>query len=54
MYTSGQVAKMLGVTQRTLDHYRYEKLIHPSAVKKGESSEWFMYSESDIQDLYLI
>lgn len=54
MYTSGQVAKMLGVTQRTLDRYRYEKLIHPSAVKKGESSEWFMYSESDIQDLYLI
>lgn len=54
MYTSGQVAKMLGVTQRTLDHYRYEKLIHPSVVKKGESSEWFMYDESDIQDLYLI
>lgn len=54
MYTSGQVAKMMGVTLRTLDHYRYEKLIHPTAVKKGENSEWFMYDESDIQDLYLI
>lgn len=54
MYTSGQVAKMMGITQRTLDHYRNEQLIHPFAVKKGESSEWFMYNESDIQDLYLI
>lgn len=54
MYTSGQVAKMMGVTLRTLDHYRYEKLIHPTAVKKGENSEWFMYDESDIEDLYLI
>lgn len=54
MYTSGKVAKMLGITQRTLDHYRNEKLIHPTAVKKGEKSEWFMYDESDIEDLYLI
>lgn len=54
MYTSGKVAKMMGITQRTLDHYRNEKLIHPTVVKKGEKSEWFMYDESDIQDLYLI
>lgn len=48
LYTTGEAAKICGVTVRTIQYYDKEGIIHPSELSEGGRR---LYSEEDISNL---
>ena len=51
MKTSGQVAKLMGITSRTLQHYDDIGLLCPARTDEGVSNNRKLYSDEDIERL---
>ena len=50
-YTTGEVAKLCGVTVRTVQYYDNRSILVPSELSEGGRR---LYSESDLQKMKLI
>ena len=51
MYTTGELAKMCGVTVRTVQYYDNREILIPSALSEGGRR---LYSEEDLQKMKII
>lgn len=50
-YTTGELAKLCGITVRTVQHYDNKGVLHPSALSEGGRR---LYSEEDLQKMQTI
>ena len=50
-YTTGEMARLCGVTVRTVQYYDARGLLHPSALSEGGRR---LYSQADLQQMRLI
>ena len=51
MYTTGEIAKLCGVTVRTVQYYDSRNILEPSALSEGGRR---LYSEEDLQRMKII
>ena len=51
IYTTGEIAKLCGVTVRTVQYYDSRNILAPSALSEGGRR---LYSEEDLKRLQMI
>ena len=51
LYSSGEVASILGVTVRTIQHYDNKDLVSPSQISEGGRR---LYSDDDVKKLKIV
>ena len=50
IYTTGEIAKLCGVTVRTVQYYDSRSILVPSALSEGGRR---LYSEEDLKGLWM-